>query len=827
VNVRRAREPHNRSTQTNKRTLPLLLCAVAMGTLLASSASAQVVEGYIQLPDSFGPILAPYHIAVDYSPGAERLFVGSDSGDVIVVDAVNFRKLARITTGHVTSLCYSSVENNLYATAPSETVAVIDGATYQVMRRLSIGEHAAWLFYNPLVNRVYCGTPNVKVIDCSTDSITATIPVVGPGSCMVLDSYYNRLYVGTSGPIRVIDCYSDSVVGSIPEVCGTTAICYNPTTRRVYATASQEAIPPAETLHVIDTNTDSVVSQVRMPILSPDYWPTFALCSDPVNNRVYSECMMYVAALDCSVDALTWYEPLYHPSGIACVPLLDKVYTAATAEVISRHGATGQFCGTVLVDLTITGPLYLERMQRLYCATSDGRLAMIDCVADSVLDVIPLTAVAEQVCLDTVGNKLYFAHTVHYGYLGVVDCATRRVQSLQMCRFPREMEYDALDDKLYVVTKHDTAWKVSVYDCRTDSLIKVIPTDYMSGGFLWYPGLNKVYAGTIDLLGTDSDAPGTDFVTVIDCETDSIERILPRGTRDDPFLFAVLAPDAGQFWGFTRRGYAVVDCSDESIVMDSLSGFRGAAAACYSTSESAVYYGHDDYPPFLTALSTVTYRPTRDIELPLGEGVLGMMTSTTTGDKIMGALLTEGLYTDSVYVVDTRTDSLTVRADAGCIVNDLCADATGRYVYCTGVPETLLVVDTRNGGAVHRVGIPGMGGWGYDMWLRANRRTGRIYVGPGSNGRLVVFRDSVVVGVEERTEPTYSPVLLQTVVSRTVPFHTTARADLFDASGRRTAVLRSGPNDISHLAPGVYFVREEPQAANLKPQAVRKIVVTR
>jgi hypothetical protein len=37
--------------------------------------------------------------------------------------------------------------------------------------------------------------------------------------------------------------------------------------------------------------------------------------------------------------------------------------------------------------------------------------------------------------------------------------------------------------------------------------------------------------------------------------------------------------------------------------------------------------------------------------------------------------------------------------------------------------------------------------------------------------------------------------------------------------------LHPGANDVSHLAPGVYFVREEPQASGSKPQAVRKVVL--
>ncbi len=52
-------------------------------------------------------------------------------------------------------------------------------------------------------------------------------------------------------------------------------------------------------------------------------------------------------------------------------------------------------------------------------------------------------------------------------------------------------------------------------------------------------------------------------------------------------------------------------------------------------------------------------------------------------------------------------------------------------------------------------------------------------------------------------------------------------AELLDVSGRKVMDLASGANDVRALAPGVYFVREELQAASLKTQAVHKIVLTR
>ena len=51
---------------------------------------------------------------------------------------------------------------------------------------------------------------------------------------------------------------------------------------------------------------------------------------------------------------------------------------------------------------------------------------------------------------------------------------------------------------------------------------------------------------------------------------------------------------------------------------------------------------------------------------------------------------------------------------------------------------------------------------------------------------------------------------------------------LLDAAGRKVAELQPGENDIRHLAPGVYFVREEgSRVPGSKGSSVRKVVVTR
>jgi hypothetical protein len=49
--------------------------------------------------------------------------------------------------------------------------------------------------------------------------------------------------------------------------------------------------------------------------------------------------------------------------------------------------------------------------------------------------------------------------------------------------------------------------------------------------------------------------------------------------------------------------------------------------------------------------------------------------------------------------------------------------------------------------------------------------------------------------------------------------------ELLDAVGRKALDLKPGANDVSRLAPGVYFVRSEPSAASRQPSAVTKVVI--
>jgi hypothetical protein len=94
----------------------------------------------------------------------------------------------------------------------------------------------------------------------------------------------------------------------------------------------------------------------------------------------------------------------------------------------------------------------------------------------------------------------------------------------------------------------------------------------------------------------------------------------------------------------------------------------------------------------------------------------------------------------------------------------------------------------------------------------------------------LIKTDSVgLLAVEEPKIPCTRRAESATILSGTLRYQPTASnpkqsAELTDISGRKVMDLRQGPNDVSGLAPGVYFVRS---ADSGERPAVRKVVVQR
>jgi YVTN family beta-propeller protein len=194
-----------------------------------------------------------------------------------------------------------------------------------------------------------------------------------------------------------------------------------------------------------------------------------------------------------------------------------------------------------------------------------------------------------------------------------------------------------------------------------------------------------------------------------------------------------------------------------------------------------------------------------------------------------------------VTVIDGATDSVLVTVASGRNPGALCCDSTYNKVYCANqgygnwLDSTVTVIDCVTDSVIATIGVGVR-----PMDLAWNPVQNRVYVANYNSSSISVLADTGgFVGMEESFRPRASsrkplPTIVRgilflprdmtetAVVSDRVP-----RPLLLDVTGRKVLHLLPGANDVRALAPGVYFVREEPQASSPKPQAVRKVVVTR
>ncbi len=789
--------------------MKLTVALFVMCCMLYAPANSQVLETVIRLPDTLGPLNGPYHLACTDDPAFPRLYIGgeSDSGGVIVADAITCKRLARIPTGRVRTLCYVQPHRKLYVGRPgfADSVWVVDCATNQIVATVPVPGPVAAMLYDGRNDRLYCGGTTTSVIDCAADTVTSTIPVMA--SVFALNSADNKIYCGNSyGTLAVVDCYGDSVIASIPRIAaGTGALQYNKTAKKIYAVSG-------DTLFAVDARYDSVVAALGFAGLTSE------LACDEQRNRVYCVYTGHVASIDCTGDSVL-ISISAGPAHMACNAardLLYLTYDSFTPELDVLNGTTGQFVALAWLDGQSSGMSWSPGLDRLYCFPHLGNclLAVVGGASNGVVGVVPLLMRVDELCLDSTENTLYFLYSSSAGCIGAADCSRNVVTSYMYAgAYPMAICYGPNNGRLYCGTYAGPSVPggVSVFDCSADTFVKRIPTSNSAEILRLHPALNKLYVAS-------SYAP--DIFEVIDCGLESIVGRIPLpGVYQKQVL---LVPERNRLV-YLGAGYAATfDCLGDTVIADTMASL-GGEDACYSSEDRKVFASYWE-----SSLKII------DIDNPAQvETLPGRLSANSVrffyvpkAHKVYWCHNYEGYPGNSIFrVIDSRTNIVVDSFWAGRQVDGMCLDHTGDYVYCVAREDSaVLVLDTRADSVVATLGLPSMPRWAPVL----NTQTNRIYVAQWdvSDG-IPVIKDSMVVGLADLKPRLRFPEALPTVISRDVPLRITAVAMLYDPSGRRVAVLWHGLNDISRVAPGVYFMREVPAQAQAQAQAVRKVVITR
>jgi YVTN family beta-propeller protein len=288
----------------------------------------------------------------------------------------------------------------------------------------------------------------VSVIDISTNSIVATIPVAGnfaDTAAIRPDGAF--VYVASeSGVVSVIDTASNTMVGTIAVGSQPYVVAFSPDGTLAYVTNHSSA-----NISVIDTATHSVVATIAVG--SGPYGVAFS----PDGSRAYvsNQNSGTVSVIDAASNSVTATINVGNwPVMLAVSPDGTHVYVNnwinGTTSVIDP--ATNSVVTTITVGSGPYGIVFSPDGSHAYVANDGGTVSVIQTATNSVIASIDVGP-AVGIVISPDGAHLYVTHYTSSDTVSVIDTATYSiVGTINVGRVPEYPAILANDDAPVITT---------------------------------------------------------------------------------------------------------------------------------------------------------------------------------------------------------------------------------------------------------------------------------------------------------------------------------------------------------------------------------------
>ncbi|HEX6187372.1 MAG TPA: DNRLRE domain-containing protein [Pyrinomonadaceae bacterium] len=310
-------------------------------------------------------------------------------------------------------------------------VAVIDTSTNTVVATIPVGLAPYSVTLNPTGTRAYVANAyggSVSVIDTATNTVITTIPV-GNGSTVMLNSTGTRAYVANnySNSISVIDTGMNTVVATIGTGGSLTGLVLNPSGTRAYVSNVGNSIDGSgvESWHgsfsVIDTATNAIIATVAVPVRN--------IVFNPSGTRAYGlNSKSTVAVIDTATNTV-----------IATIPVGNKV-----AQLRLSPSGT-----------------------RAYAVSFESQnVSVIDTSTNTVIATIVGDAYPWDVAFNPTGTRAYL---LGHG-ITVFDTSTNTVvATVGGIQYPGAVAFNSSGTRAYVPNYSNKS--VSVIDTTTNTII--------------------------------------------------------------------------------------------------------------------------------------------------------------------------------------------------------------------------------------------------------------------------------------------------------------------------------------------------------------------
>ncbi|MDH5185857.1 MAG: beta-propeller fold lactonase family protein [candidate division WOR-3 bacterium] len=165
-----------------------------------------------------------------------------ETDEVVVLDGSNQHLIAHIGVGDSPKeVIWNSLSNKIYSTNRLDSsVTIINGATNHVITTVRVGQGPQFLADNSINNKVYCSNNlnnTISVIDGYDDQVDTTLNMVYSTTWNLLwNRTNNKLYCCLYYPstVRVINCQTNEIVASIIVSLGPRPLAWDSIDNRVY-----------------------------------------------------------------------------------------------------------------------------------------------------------------------------------------------------------------------------------------------------------------------------------------------------------------------------------------------------------------------------------------------------------------------------------------------------------------------------------------------------------------------------------------------------------------------------------------------------------------
>jgi YVTN family beta-propeller protein len=266
----------------------------------------------------------------------------------------------------VAGIGYNPLSNTVYCIASNINIRVINSTLTSPVTTITtnVGAVLINIVYNNINNTMYVTDYNnnsVRVVDCNTNTLIATIAVGANPQSLCFDSLNNRVYVGntTSNDVSVINCNTNTIIATVAVGNLPIGLAYNSLSNTVYVTNNI-----SNDISVIDCNTNIVISTILFanPIQNITY--------DSLNNRMYigQDTINAVLVLNCFTNTV-----------ISTIPTIASVSQL----------------------------LYVSAFNLVYVNLLTGGIIVIDCSTNTIVNTIGGGNIPKGIVYNTIDNYIY------------------------------------------------------------------------------------------------------------------------------------------------------------------------------------------------------------------------------------------------------------------------------------------------------------------------------------------------------------------------------------------------------------------------------------